>query len=143
MVVVRRLPAVALVDSNVLSDARLELELSAAPQSASEVRREVRRVLESAGVDDETVFELLLGLSEAVNNAVEHAVDPSRDAIVVRAEVEAATRRVRLEVQDFGRWRERRSSMDRGHGATLMGLGGTVKVLPGEEGTLVTLEREL
>lgn len=142
VVVVRRLPGVEIVESD-LSDARLELELSAAPQSAGEARREVRRLLEGAGVDDDTLFELLLGLSEAVNNAVEHAVDPSRDAIVVRAEVEAATRRVRLEVQDFGRWRERRSSMDRGHGATLMGLGGAVKVLPGEEGTLVTLEREL
>jgi hypothetical protein len=33
--------------------------------------------------------------------------------------------------------------MDRGHGATLMGLGGDVRVVPREDGTLVRLEREL
>jgi anti-sigma regulatory factor (Ser/Thr protein kinase) len=142
VVVVRRLPG-ADRPTAPLDDAGLELELPAAPQSAGQARREVRRLLEEAGIDEDTAFELVLALSEAVNNAVEHAVDPDRDAIVVRASVDAQTRRVRLEVQDFGRWRERRSSMDRGHGATLMGLAGSVKVLSGDGGTLVTLEREV
>lgn len=142
-VVVMHLLPVADQGSASVEDARLEVEVAAAPRSAAEVRRAVRRLLDQAGVDDDVAFELLVGLSEAVNNAVEHAVDPTRDVVVVRVEVDAASRRVRLEVQDFGQWRERRSSMDRGHGATLMGLGGEVRVLPGDAGTLVTLEREL
>ncbi|NYJ02534.1 signal transduction histidine kinase/DNA-binding response OmpR family regulator [Nocardioides thalensis] len=142
VVVLHRLP-VADQGSAGVGDARLEIEVAAAPESAAQVRRAVRGLLDEAGVDDDVAFELLIGLSEAVNNAVEHAVDPTRDVVVVRAEVDSAARRVRLEVQDFGQWRERRSSMDRGHGATLMGLGGEVRVLPGDTGTLVTLEREL
>lgn len=142
VVVVHRLPVVDQGPAR-MSDAHLEVEVSAEPQSAGEVRRAVRRVLDDAGVDEDVAFELLIGLSEAFNNAVEHAVDPARDVVVVRADVDAGSRRVTLEVQDFGRWRERRPSMDRGHGATLMGMGGEVRVLPGDSGTLVTLEREL
>lgn len=142
VVVMHRLP-VAEQGSAAVGDARLEVEVPAAPRSAAQVRRAVRDLLDEAGVDDDVAFELLIGLSEAVNNAVEHAVDPTRDVVVVRAEVDATARRVRLEVQDFGQWRERRPSMDRGHGATLMGLGGEVRVLPGDAGTLVTLERDL
>jgi anti-sigma regulatory factor (Ser/Thr protein kinase) len=130
-------------DPSPLADGDAELVLPRAPQAAGQARREVRKVLRGAGVSEDATFELLVGLSEAINNAVEHALDPRRDEVVVRVRVEATRRRVRLEVQDFGRWRERRPSMDRGYGASLMSAGCSVQVQPGPDGTLVTLEREV
>jgi DNA-binding response OmpR family regulator/anti-sigma regulatory factor (Ser/Thr protein kinase) len=119
------------------------LQVEASPQAAGLVRREVRPLLRRAGVDDEVVFELLLGLSEAVNNAVEHPVDTSSDQVLVHVRLDSAARTVRLAVRDSGRWRERRPSMDRGRGATLMAASASVHVRPGEDGTEVALERQL
>lgn len=134
---------VADVDGGALYDAELSVTLPRSPQASGLARRRVRPLLEDAGVADDVTFDLLVGLAEAVNNAVEHPVDPIRDEVVVRARVDAAARRVRLEVQDRGTWRERVSAMDRGHGATLMASAGEVTVRPGPDGTLVTLDRQL
>ena len=84
-----------------------------------------------------------VGLSEAVNNAVEHPVDSRSEEVRVSVRVDSAARVARLVVRDSGRWRERRPSMDRGRGATLMAAAATVRVRPGSDGTEVVLEREL
>jgi anti-sigma regulatory factor (Ser/Thr protein kinase) len=107
------------------------------------MRREVRAVLAAAGLDEDTAFALLLAASEAVNNAVEHAVDPTRPEVRVRVRVAAEPWRASIEVRDHGRWRERRPSMDRGRGAALMSAGGDVDVVPTPEGTVVTITRPL
>ena len=126
-----------------LRDVDSVLQVAAVPQAAGRVRKEVRPLLRRAGVDDDVAFELLLGLSEAVNNAVEHPVDTRSDQVEVRVHVDSAAATVRFEVRDSGRWRERRPSMDRGRGATLMAAGASVQVLPSEAGTAVVLSREL
>ena len=126
-----------------LTDVAAELRVEATPQAAGRVRREVAPLLRRAGVDDDVAFELLLGLSEAVNNAVEHPVQSARDEVLVRLQVDADARTVRLEVRDSGGWRERRPSMDRGRGATLMAAAAEVQVRPGTTGTLVVLHRQV
>ena len=126
-----------------LRDVDAELQVEATPQAAGRVRQQVRPLLRRAGVDDDVAFELLLGLSEAVNNAVEHPVDTREDTVVVRVRVVGTARTVRFEVRDSGRWRERRPSMDRGRGATLMAASASVQVRPGDDGTAVVLERQL
>jgi anti-sigma regulatory factor (Ser/Thr protein kinase) len=105
------------------------------------VRRDLRRALGAAGVDDGVVDELLSAVSEAVNNAVEHAQSPSRDEIAVR--VTTGPARVRVDVRDFGRWRERPPAMDRGRGSTLMAAFASVEGAAGDDGTTVSLVREL
>ncbi len=126
-----------------LREVEVELVLPAVLESAGRMRREVRAVLAAAGLDEDTAFALLLAASEAVNNAVEHAVDPTRPEVRVRVRVAAEPWRASIEVRDHGRWRERRPSMDRGRGAALMSAGGDVDVVPTPEGTVVTITRPL
>ncbi|MFV2114778.1 ATP-binding protein [Micromonospora sp. LOL_025] len=111
------------------------------PTSAAAMRRDVRASLENLDVDPDTVADLLLAASEAVNNAVEHAQRPTRPEVRVRLRVADGT--VRISVRDFGTWRDRRPAMDRGRGATLMNAYGDVRLVSTAEGTTVTIERRL
>ncbi|MDT0528926.1 ATP-binding protein [Micromonospora sp. DSM 115977] len=111
------------------------------PTSAAAMRRDVRASLEDLDVDPDTVADLLLAASEAVNNAVEHAQRPTRPEVRVRLRVADGT--VRISVRDFGTWRDRRPAMDRGRGATLMNAYGDVRLVSTAEGTTVTIERRL
>ncbi|MER7419448.1 ATP-binding protein [Micromonospora peucetia] len=113
----------------------------AQPTSAAAMRRDVRASLEGLDVDPDTVADLLLAASEAVNNAVEHAQRPARPEVRVRLRVADDT--VRISVRDFGTWRDRRPAMDRGRGATLMNAYGDVRMVSTAEGTTVTIERRL
>ncbi|MGQ7295332.1 SpoIIE family protein phosphatase [Quadrisphaera sp. KR29] len=108
---------------------------------ASRVRSELRRLLRGARVPEAVEADLLLAASEAFNNAVEHAVDPSRPEVEVSLRTSASE--VVLQVRDHGRWRPRRSSMDRGHGSALMSAAGEVHIDPGPDGTTVTVRRAL
>ncbi|WP_307849036.1 ATP-binding protein [Micromonospora sp. U56] len=105
------------------------------------MRRDVRSSLEALHVHPDVVQDLLVAASEAFNNAVEHAQQPSRPEVRVRLQVGAGT--ARLTVRDFGTWRDRRSAMDRGRGATLMNAFGDVRLMSTASGTTVTIERRL
>ncbi|MEH0844975.1 ATP-binding protein [Micromonospora sp. CPCC 205711] len=109
--------------------------------SASAMRRDLRTLLQTWQVDPDVVQDLLVAASEAFNNAVEHAQQPTRPEVQVRLEMVHGTARVT--VRDFGTWRDRRPAMDRGRGATLMNAYGEVRLVPGAEGTTVTIERRL
>jgi anti-sigma regulatory factor (Ser/Thr protein kinase) len=82
---------------------------------------------------------MLTAASEAVNNAVEHAQQPSRPEVRVGLRVSSGT--VRVTVRDFGTWRDRRPAMDRGRGATMMNACADVRMVCRADGTTVTLER--
>ena len=49
--------------------------------------------------------------------------------------------RVEISVRDYGQWRERVASMDRGRGSTLMSAVGEIVATPSPEGT-TSLEGE-
>lgn len=94
--------------------------------------------------------DLVLALSEAVSNSVEHGygvrVDdgPPPDAVVdVRAELvvePSGERRIVLAVRDDGTWREPTAERHRGHGLRVIRASGDdVVVDGGPHGTTVTL----
>ena len=109
----------------------------ATPQSVPALRRALRRLLTAAEVDDDLAYDVLLAAGEAVTNAIEHAQHPTEPFVDVTAEVTAE--QVVVTVRDHGQWRERVPSMDRGRGATLMSAFADVSVVPGPEGTTVTI----
>jgi signal transduction histidine kinase/DNA-binding response OmpR family regulator/serine phosphatase RsbU (regulator of sigma subunit)/anti-sigma regulatory factor (Ser/Thr protein kinase) len=111
------------------------------PTTASLMRRDVRAALSNAGVPAEVLEDLLVAASEAVNNAVEHAQQPTRPEVEVRLTVAEGV--VRIAVQDFGSWRGRRPAMDRGRGALLMNAYGDVRIVSTATGTMVAIERRL
>jgi anti-sigma regulatory factor (Ser/Thr protein kinase) len=82
----------------------------------------------------------MLAACEAFTNAVEHAQDPIAPYVDVRVAV--AEDRVEIAVRDYGQWRERVASLDRGRGSTLMSAVGDVTATPGPEGTTVVIRAQ-
>ncbi len=119
----------------------LHLTYPAQLETAARVRQDLRRSLTEAGVPGEVVDDVLLAASEAVNNALEHAQDPRRPQIEVYLRLTGDT--LMLRVRDYGTWRARRPSMDRGHGSSLMTAVADVTIDPGPDGTTVTMTRRL
>jgi anti-sigma regulatory factor (Ser/Thr protein kinase) len=113
----------------------------AVPTAASSMRRDLRATLGGHGVAPDLLDDLTVAASEAVNNAVEHAQQPSRPEVQVEVQVRGGT--VRITVRDFGSWRGREAAMDRGRGAMLMNAYGDVRVVPTPNGTTVIIERRL
>jgi CheY-like chemotaxis protein/anti-sigma regulatory factor (Ser/Thr protein kinase) len=109
----------------------------ATPQAVPALRRALRRLFTAAGLAEDQAYDLLLATCEAATNAVEHAQDPLEPVVDVTAELTGD--RVVITVRDFGQWRERVPSMDRGRGSTLMSAFADVTVVPGPEGTTVTI----
>ena len=101
------------------------------------LRRWLRAVLDDAGLLSEQVHDLLLAVGEAVSNAIEHALNPTRPGIDVIVEV--AHGRVTVVVQDYGEWRPGPSAPHRGRGlAMLSALADSTVTSPGC-GTTVTI----
>jgi serine phosphatase RsbU (regulator of sigma subunit)/anti-sigma regulatory factor (Ser/Thr protein kinase) len=113
----------------------------AQPEALVAVRHLLRRWLAAHGASEDESYEILVACQEACANAVEHAYAPGS----AHFEVDAAHRsaRIRITIRDHGRWREPRGS-HRGRGLALMrSLMGRVYVEPGDDGTVVVLERIL
>lgn len=134
-------------------DSRLHLVLSVEWVSPSIARDRVRRWLRSHGWSPAHVDELVLAVSEAVSNSIEHgylvapdeadnlAVHPSvieLDATIVQ---EHDGRRAEFTITDTGRWmRPARDRGSRGHGLTIIrACAEEVKIEGGETGTTVFL----
>jgi CheY-like chemotaxis protein/anti-sigma regulatory factor (Ser/Thr protein kinase) len=106
-------------------------------QTIPTLRRALRRLLDAAGLDEDRAYDLLLAACEAATNAIEHAQDPTEPFFDVT--VEARDGSVTITVRDYGQWRERVSSMDRGRGATLMSAFADISATPSPEGTTVVI----
>ncbi|WP_369130248.1 ATP-binding protein [Modestobacter roseus] len=107
------------------------------PQSIAGLRRALRRFLAAAQLDEDQAYDLTLATCEAATNAIEHAQDPSEPFFDVTAEAGADT--VVITVRDYGQWRERGASMDRGRGGMLMSAFADITATPGPEGTTVVI----
>ena len=101
------------------------------------LRRRLRTLLADGGVDDDQAYDLLLAACEAATNAFEHAQDPTEPFFDVTVHVDDD--QVRISVRDYGQWRERMASMDRGRGGTLMSAFGEITATPSPEGTTVLI----
>jgi CheY-like chemotaxis protein len=110
------------------------------PSSTSSIpalRRRLRALLAEADLDEDLVYDLVLAACEAATNAIEHAQDPAEPVIDVATEV--VDGRVEVVVRDYGRWRERVPSMDRGRGSMLMSAVGHISAMPSPAGTTVVI----
>ncbi|HET6392937.1 MAG TPA: ATP-binding protein [Blastococcus sp.] len=110
------------------------------PSSASSIpalRRRLRGWLETAGLGEDQAYDLLLAACEAATNAIEHAQEPTQPYFDVSAGVDDGC--VRIAVRDYGQWRERVPSMDRGRGSTLMSAIGEITATPSPGGTTVVI----
>ncbi|MBY3553893.1 response regulator [Modestobacter lapidis] len=110
---------------------------TSAPQTIAALRRALRRLLDSAGLDEDQAYDLLLAACEAATNAIEHAQDPTEPFFDVSAEIDPGS--VTITVRDYGQWRERVPSMDRGRGSTLMSAFADITATPSPQGTTVVI----
>jgi anti-sigma regulatory factor (Ser/Thr protein kinase) len=115
--------------------------LPAAPSSVPVLRRGLRALFGGAGVDEDQAYDLMLAVCEAATNAIEHAQSPTEPFFDVTARVGAD--QIRISVRDYGQWRERAASMDRGRGGTLMSAVGEITATPSPEGTTVVITSPL
>jgi anti-sigma regulatory factor (Ser/Thr protein kinase) len=125
-----------------LARERLAITLPAEPTVLSSMRRTLRQWLEAAGASDMEVYDLLVAVTEAAANAVEHAYGPADASFEIEAEL-LEDRDVCVTVRDHGRWRPPRGH-NRGRGTLLMQeLTDHFEVTTGEEGTEVRMRRRL
>jgi anti-sigma regulatory factor (Ser/Thr protein kinase) len=143
---------------------RFGAELPASPEQLAGLRRRLREWLTAVGVDRDAEADVLLACGEAAANAVEHAFPdqpdqpgqpgqggqagpPGPPAPPGQLSVEltlAAGRELTVRVADTGRWRRVPAPGDRGRGLPLMrAVMDSVRVEPGEGGTVVTMRRRL
>ncbi|MGX6607067.1 ATP-binding protein [Micromonosporaceae bacterium Da 78-11] len=123
-----------------LADTERDWTYPLAPTASAAMRRDLRSAL-SGRIDPDLLDDLQVAATEAVNNAVEHAQQPTRPDVDVRLRVVDGL--IRIGVRDYGTWRGRPAPMDRGRGALLMNAYGDVTVSPTPAGTEVTIERRL
>lgn len=111
---------------------------SAKPSTARLARDAVRHFVESSGVGEPASFDILLGVGEAVANAIEHGLgEPSSTfAIDLQSDAEGFA----ISVESDGHWRSTDASELRGRGLTIMRASShSMHVSSNQERTRVTL----
>lgn len=120
---------------------RLEMTLSAHPNVLGGLRNTLGRWLHVVGAEDSELFDIVLSVSEAATNAIEHAYGARESTFTVRCERD--TERVTVTIRDSGRWRTTRPTGG-GRGMEIMhALLDDVAVASDAEGTTVTMTRRL
>ena len=120
---------------------RFTLRLPADPTRLSVLRKRLEDFLVAHEVGETDVFDLTVAISEAAANAIEHPVNPAE--AVISVEVTIDDRTVTATVRDSGQWRESTGSGFRGRGLALIKALGELSVRRTDEGTEVTLRRQL
>ena len=120
----------------------LDLRVPAQPTKAVVVRGALKVWLARFGASEEQVFAILLAVSEAFANAVEHPRDPSSTTVDIAARYDNGM--VEVFVRDYGGWRQEPSDGHRSAGLLLMGaFMDSVKVHSDHRGTIVLLKERL
>jgi anti-sigma regulatory factor (Ser/Thr protein kinase) len=121
---------------------RLALRLPAEPSVLSSLRRTLRYWLEALGATEMETYDVLVAVTEAAANAVEHAYGPVDAGFDVEAEIKEEGE-VSVVVRDQGRWRPPRGH-NRGRGTLLMQeLMDHFEVSTSDNGTEVRMRRRL
>lgn len=119
-------------------DGELQLRVPARPEALQQVRRRLRRWLESAEAPEDVREDVVVAASEAVSNSIRHAYGPSSAWVEIEAEL--VDGEVEIVVRDRGRWRPPRG--DGGRGIDLMqACMASVEIQQGPEGTVVRMRR--
>ncbi len=121
---------------------RMDIEVPSEPATMVGLRRRLRAWLELRGLADEERDDALLAVSEACNNAIEHAYRLEPGLIRLLLEHHEGTLAIRIE--DRGGWRPTAPSFERGRGIPLMrAVMDMTTIDHNENGTSVTLSRLL
>jgi serine phosphatase RsbU (regulator of sigma subunit)/anti-sigma regulatory factor (Ser/Thr protein kinase) len=120
----------------------LDLTVSSEAQSLHLVRDAIRTWLEGTELERGEAEDLLLATWEICANAIEHAASPTERTIRVRATHDQS--RVRVVVDDSGRFVQVQTRPDRGLGLRLAEhLSSALSITMTEDGTSVALEKLL
>ncbi|MEV4707624.1 SpoIIE family protein phosphatase [Actinoplanes sp. NPDC049316] len=117
------------------------LRLPADPTRLSVLRRRLEDFLTANDVPENDVFDLLVAVSEAAANAIEHPIAPAEPVVTVEVSLDDDV--VTATVRDTGSWRPSGGTGFRGRGLALIGALSELSVARSEAGTAVTLRRSL
>jgi anti-sigma regulatory factor (Ser/Thr protein kinase) len=121
--------------------ARVEIELPGDPALLAPLRRRLRRWFELRSLDSDA-DDVLLALSEACNNAIEHGYRDTRGQIRVVVQHQAGE--IQVTVQDEGGWREPEPDPLRGRGLLMMdALMDTIELIRTPDGTTLRMRRRV
>ncbi|MFI5931224.1 SpoIIE family protein phosphatase [Actinoplanes sp. NPDC051494] len=115
------------------------LRLPADPTRLSVLRRRLEDFLTGNDVPENDIFDVMVAVSEAAANAIEHPIDPAEPVICVEVSLDDAA--ITATVRDTGRWRPATGPGFRGRGLELIGALSELSVDRSEAGTSVTLRR--
>jgi serine phosphatase RsbU (regulator of sigma subunit)/anti-sigma regulatory factor (Ser/Thr protein kinase) len=119
----------------------LEMTLPTRPDVLGGLRKTLDRWLQAAGADEDELFDVTLSVSEAANNAIEHAYGASESTFAICCEQEGE--RVTVTVRDVGRWRTARPPGG-GRGVEIMrALSDSVEISSDDGGTVVRITKRL
>lgn len=130
--------AVRVIDRPVFT---LERRVESGLVALQGMRRELRAFLRSAALREDDVDELILAVSEAAANAIEHPQKRTESFIDIKLEVRHDE--VVACVRDFGQWDDTDPEPDRGHGLLLIRALGDVEIRRHVEGTRLIVRRAL
>jgi signal transduction histidine kinase/CheY-like chemotaxis protein len=132
---------IALIALQATEPREFVLRLPAEPGLLTVLRRRLEDFLAGHDVPENDGFDLIMAVSEAAANAIEHPVDPAEPVIVVEASHTGDA--VVVTVRDTGRWRPATEPGFRGRGLALIGALTELSVHRSRAGTAVTLRRPL
>jgi serine phosphatase RsbU (regulator of sigma subunit)/anti-sigma regulatory factor (Ser/Thr protein kinase) len=119
----------------------LELSLPAVPERLAPMRQIVGRWLRQNGIDSDAVADIMVAITEACSNVVQHAYGPHEGVMDLAGKIEGGE--VAISVRDFGMWKppgDAREESSRGL-PLMRGLMDSVEVSPGPTGTTVQMRR--
>jgi anti-sigma regulatory factor (Ser/Thr protein kinase) len=120
----------------------LRLRVPADADALPRVRASARAWLADVGVDAPTAYELVLAVSEACANAVEHPIARRSASMQVDGAVQAGE--LVVSVRDDGVWRSPAAPGDRGRGLPIIrALVDDVEVVSSADGTELRLRRRV
>jgi len=120
------------------SESILELRAFATVSAPGETRRRLRPWLATHSFNAQAVGDVLVAVSEAVANSVEHSGVSPNDQVTVRARLGSG--RLDVTVRDTGRWRRTRRDPLRGFGLKLMqSLMDTITIDQRDDGTRIDM----
>ena len=121
---------------------RLDIEIPGDPAELRELRRRMGIWLDLRGLGEEERDDALLAVSEACNNAIEHAYH--REPGMIRLLLEHREGTLAIRIEDRGGWQPSSPSFERGRGIPLMRAVMDMTTIEHDaHGTSVTLSRLL
>jgi serine phosphatase RsbU (regulator of sigma subunit)/anti-sigma regulatory factor (Ser/Thr protein kinase) len=122
--------------------ARMEVEIPGDPATLGGLRRRLRTWLTLRGLSEEELHDAVLSVSEACNNAIEHAYLGRQGTIHLMLEHRAGA--LDITIQDHGRWRDVPPGPERGRGLEIMrAVMHDARIEHAADGTRVMLTRQL